>query len=65
LAGTFAALMLGGSALLVALGFSISFELIFFAAFVLAMFFTPALTALIGYAAWWPGHGDEARATGP
>jgi RND superfamily putative drug exporter len=32
---------------------------IFVAAFVMAMFFTPALTALIGQAAWWPGHGDE------
>jgi RND superfamily putative drug exporter len=29
----------------------------------MAMFFTPALTALIGHAAWWPGHGDEATAT--
>ncbi len=60
LAGTFASLMLGGNALLVALGFSISFG-IFIAAFVMAMFFTPALTALIGHAAWWPGHGDETR----
>ncbi|MCW2756683.1 MAG: hypothetical protein JWO46_429 [Nocardioidaceae bacterium] len=58
LAGTFAALMLGGNALLLALGFSISFG-IFVSAFVMAMFFTPALTALIGHAAWWPGHGDE------
>jgi RND superfamily putative drug exporter len=60
LAGTFASLMLGGNSLLVALGFSISFG-IFVAAFVMAMFFTPALTALIGHAAWWPGHGDEKR----
>jgi RND superfamily putative drug exporter len=58
LAGTFASLMLGGNALLTALGFSISFG-IFVAAFVMAMFFTPAITALIGHAAWWPGHGDE------
>ena len=58
LAGTFASLMLGGNALLTAMGFSISFG-IFVAAFVMAMFFTPALTALIGHAAWWPGHGDE------
>ena len=29
------------------------------AAFVMAMFFTPSLTALIGTRAWWPGHGDE------
>jgi len=40
------------------MGFSISFG-IFVAAFVMAVFFTPALTALIGHAAWWPGHGDE------
>ena len=52
--------MLGGNALLTALGFSISFG-IFVAAFVMAMFFTPSLTALIGHAAWWPGHGDETR----
>ncbi|PZF81254.1 MMPL family transporter [Jiangella anatolica] len=58
LAGTFASLMLGGNALLVSMGFAISFG-IFVAAFVMAMFFTPALTALIGHAAWWPGHGDR------
>ncbi len=58
LAGTFASLMLGGNALLVAMGFSISFGILV-AAFVMAMFFTPALTALIGHAAWWPGHGDK------
>ncbi|HEX3929097.1 MAG TPA: MMPL family transporter [Nocardioides sp.] len=60
LAGTFASLMLGGNSLLTALGFSISFG-IAVAAFVMAMFFTPAITALIGHAAWWPGHGDERR----
>ncbi|MCW2780447.1 MAG: hypothetical protein JWR35_896 [Marmoricola sp.] len=58
LAGTFASLMLGGNSLLVSMGFSISFG-IFVSAFVMAMFFTPALTALVGHAAWWPGHGDE------
>jgi RND superfamily putative drug exporter len=60
LAGTFASLMLGGNALLVAMGFSISFG-IFVSAFVMAMFFTPSLTALLGHTAWWPGHGDETR----
>jgi RND superfamily putative drug exporter len=58
LAGTFASLMLGGDSLIVSLGFALSFG-IFVAAFVMAMFFTPALTALIGHNAWWPGHGDE------
>ena len=27
----------------------------------MAMFFTPALTALLGHTAWWPGHGDEKK----
>ncbi|MFL6060162.1 MAG: MMPL family transporter [Marmoricola sp.] len=58
LAGTFASLILGGNSLIVSLGFALSFG-IFVASFVMAMFFTPALTALIGHAAWWPGHGDE------
>lgn len=58
LAGTFASLMLGGNALLLALGFSISFG-IFVSAFVMAMFFTPAITARVGHAAWWPGNSDE------
>jgi putative drug exporter of the RND superfamily len=58
LAGTFASLMLGGDSLIISMGFALSFG-IFIAAFVMSMFFTPALTALIGHAAWWPGHGDE------
>jgi len=61
LAGTFASLMLGGNSLLTSMGFAISFG-IFVSAFVMALFFTPAITALIGHAAWWPGHGDEAVA---
>jgi RND superfamily putative drug exporter len=64
LAGTFASLMLGGNALLVSMGFAISFG-IFVAAFIMAMFFTPALTALIGHAAWWPGHGDRREEPAP
>lgn len=58
LAGTFAALMLSGNTLLLSMGFALSFG-ICVAAFVMAMFFTPGLTALIGHAAWWPGHQDE------
>jgi RND superfamily putative drug exporter len=61
LAGTFATFMLGGNSFIVSLGFALSFG-IFVAAFIMAMFFTPALTALIGHAAWWPGHGDETAA---
>jgi RND superfamily putative drug exporter len=58
LAGTFASLMLSGNSLMMSMGFALSFG-IFIAAFVMSMFFTPAITALIGHAAWWPGHGDE------
>ena len=53
---------LAGNALLSEMGFALSFGIVI-AAFVMALLFTPALTALIGHAAWWPGHGD--RATKP
>ncbi|GGW70620.1 putative membrane protein [Streptomyces lucensis JCM 4490] len=62
LAATFATMMLAGNALLTEMGFAVSFG-IAIAAFVMAMFFTPSLTALIGHAAWWPGHGDRAVTT--
>ncbi len=58
LAGTFASLMLAGNATLTQMGFAISFG-IAISAFVMAMFLTPALTALLGHAAWWPGNGDS------
>ncbi|MEU6670385.1 MMPL family transporter [Streptomyces sp. NPDC046727] len=61
LAATFATMMLAGNSLLMEMGFAVSFG-IAVAAFVMAMFFTPSLTALIGHAAWWPGHGDQAKA---
>jgi RND superfamily putative drug exporter len=54
LAGSFAALMLAGDPLLAQVGFAISFG-IAISAFVMALFFTPCLTALIGDRAWWPG----------
>ena len=60
LAGTFASLMLAGNAFFLSMGFALAFGILV-AAFVMAMFFVPSLTALIGHAAWWPGHGDEKR----
>ncbi|TDD95873.1 MMPL family transporter [Actinomadura rubrisoli] len=57
LAGSFAALTLAGNRVLVQVGFAISFG-IACTAFVMALFLTPGLTALIGHRAWWPGHGD-------
>ncbi|MER6075572.1 MMPL family transporter [Streptomyces sp. NPDC001817] len=64
LAATFATMMLAGNSLFTEMGFAVSFG-IAVAAFVMAMFFTPSLTALIGHAAWWPGHGDRAEAVPP
>jgi RND superfamily putative drug exporter len=58
LAATFATLMMAGNSLLTEMGFAVSFGIVV-AAFVMAMFFTPSLTALIGHAAWWPGHQDR------
>ena len=60
LAGTFASLMLAGNSFFASMGFALSFG-IFVSAFVMAMLFTPAITALLGHTAWWPGHGDEQR----
>ncbi|MEV0800788.1 MMPL family transporter [Kribbella sp. NPDC050281] len=62
LAGTFASLMFAEGTFFKSLGFSFSLG-IAMAAFVMALFLTPALTALIGHAAWWPGHGDQATDT--
>ncbi len=61
LAGTFASLMLAGNTILSQVGFAVSCG-IALAAFVMALFFSPSLTALIGQRAWWPGHGDQAAA---
>jgi putative drug exporter of the RND superfamily len=59
LAGTFASLMLAEGTFFKSMGFSFSAG-IALAAFVMALFLTPALTALFGHGAWWPGHGDRA-----
>jgi len=58
LAGTFASLILAGNTILSQLGFAVATG-IALAAFVMAMFFSPSLTALIGHRAWWPGRADK------
>jgi putative drug exporter of the RND superfamily len=60
LAGTFASLTLAGNTILSQLGFAVSCGIVL-AAFVMAMFFSPSLTTLIGRRAWWPGHADRPR----
>ncbi|WP_282205399.1 MMPL family transporter [Kitasatospora fiedleri] len=56
LAASFATFMLAGNVLFAELGFALAIGIVL-AAFVMAMFFTPAITALLGKRAWWPGHG--------
>ncbi|MFF5233049.1 MMPL family transporter [Dactylosporangium sp. NPDC000521] len=60
LAGTFAVLALAPVSFLRQIGFSVAAGILL-SAFVMSMFLVPALTALLGHAAWWPGHGDAAR----
>nr|WP_307812871.1 MMPL family transporter [Micromonospora veneta] len=64
LAGTFGVLMLAPISFLQQMGFAVAIGIVL-SAFVMSMFFVPALTALIGHRAWWPGHGDERPARGP
>jgi RND superfamily putative drug exporter len=64
LAGTFASMMLGGISFLVEMGFAVSIG-IMIASFVMSMFLVPSVTALLGHAAWWPGHGDRATQSPP
>ena len=47
-----------GNTILSQLGFAVSAG-IALAAFVMAMFFSPSLTTLIGRWAWWPGHAAQ------
>ncbi|MEV0002266.1 MMPL family transporter [Micromonospora sp. NPDC050980] len=58
LAGTFGVLMLAPISFLQQMGFAVAIGIVL-SAFVMSMFFVPALTGLIGHKAWWPGHGDE------
>ncbi|MCZ7439545.1 MMPL family transporter [Micromonospora sp. WMMC241] len=60
LAGTFGVLMLAPISFLQQMGFAVAIGIVL-SAFVMSMFFVPALTGLIGHKAWWPGHGDERR----
>ncbi|SEG46115.1 putative drug exporter of the RND superfamily [Thermomonospora echinospora] len=60
LAGTFSVMLLAKVSMLQQMGFSIALG-IALSAFVMAIFLVPAVTALLGHRAWWPGHGDEPK----
>ncbi|HEY1835286.1 MAG TPA: MMPL family transporter [Candidatus Saccharimonadales bacterium] len=55
LAATFGSLLLGGISFLSQMGAAIAIGVLL-AAFVIAPFLIPSITALIGYKIWWPGH---------
>ncbi len=55
LAATFGSMMLGGLTFLTQMGAAIAIG-VSLAAFVIAPFLIPSLSAVIGYKIWWPGH---------
>ena len=67
LAGTFAALLVSGVPFFVEIGFAVTLGILL-VAFVVSIMLVPALTALAGRAAWWPGRprssGVSARGDG-
>lgn len=60
LAGTFASLMLARISLLTQMGFAVAVGILL-SAFVMSLFLVPALTALVGRRAWWPGKVERTR----
>jgi putative drug exporter of the RND superfamily len=62
LAGTFITLVVSPNSMIAQIGFGVAIGILL-SAFVMSAFFVPAITALIGRKAWWPGHGDAVRRT--
>jgi RND superfamily putative drug exporter len=60
LAATFGSLILGGISFLSQMGTAIAIG-VALAAFVIAPFLIPSLSALLGYKIWWPGHRPSVR----
>jgi putative drug exporter of the RND superfamily len=58
LAGTFGSLLLARVAFLTQMGTAVTVGIVL-AAFVISVFLVPAVTALIGHRAWWPGRIDR------
>jgi RND superfamily putative drug exporter len=61
LAGTFGALLVSGVPFFAEIGFAVTLGIVL-VAFVVSILLVPAVTALIGHAAWWPGHRDRTGA---
>jgi putative drug exporter of the RND superfamily len=63
LAGTFGSLLLAGVAFLTQMGAAVTVGIVL-AAFVISVFLVPAVTALIGTRAWWPGRVERRAPAG-
>lgn len=61
LAGTFAALLIAGVPFFAQIGFAVTLGILL-VAFVVSLLLVPALTALLGWAAWWPGYRSRPNA---
>lgn len=64
LAGTFAVLVLSPMSMMAQIGFGVAIGILL-SAFVMSAFFVPAITALLGHKAWWPGHSDAPKEIPP
>lgn len=61
LSGTFGALLISGVPFFLEIGFAVTLGILL-VAFVVSLLLVPAVTALLGRAAWWPGTRPPARA---
>ncbi|WP_131738939.1 MMPL family transporter [Actinomadura roseirufa] len=61
LAGSFATFLLAEADAMQEMGTTVALGVVL-AAFAMSMFLVPAVTVLLGHAAWWPGHQDAAAA---
>ncbi|MEV5576258.1 MMPL family transporter [Spirillospora sp. NPDC052269] len=64
LAGTFGVLVLSPQSMTAQIGFGVAIGILL-SAFVMSAFFVPAITALLGHKAWWPGRTDATRPVQP
>jgi RND superfamily putative drug exporter len=64
LAGTFGALLISGVPFFTEIGFAVTLGIVL-VAFVVSVLLVPAVTALLGHAAWWPGHRDRSTLSVP
>ncbi|GAA2604560.1 MMPL family transporter [Actinomadura fulvescens] len=64
LAATFSVMLVAKVTMLQQMGGSIAMG-IALSAFVMAIFLVPGITALLGRAAWWPGHGADPKKAAP